>query len=142
MSAIGPDEWVSKIFEHYPQLLHLLDTDTERQHLRVLLRCPPSGHLIEEVVLNTDRSRWHLYVTSALVHDTDYIVSDVNKLARNSFDALEGRPAIATMFTDRVNLKCPKRRCPYAGVKSQAELVGQLLDARLVRDTRDVRLID
>jgi hypothetical protein len=57
MSATGPEEWVSKLFEHYPQLHGLLDTDVERKRLRVLLRCPRGkrkGHSIETVVLNAD----------------------------------------------------------------------------------------
>jgi hypothetical protein len=83
-----------------------------------------------------------LYVTSAAVHDNNYLVNDVDKLARNSFDAFEGRPEIATMFTDRVRLRCPQEDCDYDGVKTQTELVKMLMLARFVYNTPEIQLED
>jgi hypothetical protein len=137
-------EWVQEIYNKYPQLYvsALQDTDLLHEH-RVVLRCPRNGHAVETVVLEASPGGEHLYVSSAHLIDNNYTAADFNHLARNTFEAAQGRSEeIRTVATDRMRLVCPRKKCRYSGVKTQRELVRLLVLARFVLDTPDIRLPD
>jgi len=126
----GRMEATDAIFAKFPNLRDLLRDDTDRQRLRLGLRCPKCRKLLETVVLDSDTN-------------DGLILRTLEEWESGDFATRHARTATPTAAPDsmtmgRIRLDCP--RCPFDGVYTQAQLLNLFTLARLVLDAPDITL--